>query len=88
MTGVTLQDRNRTDDIRKSLGIDSIGSLITRARLRWFDHMHRKTEDDWVKRITRLEVDGRRPPGRPQITWYQLVTVDLRRLQLRTSAHL
>ena len=85
MIGVSLQERKPTDDLRKSLGINSISDTITRARLRWYGHVHRKREDDWVKRITQLQVDGRRQPGRPLKSWRELVNADLQRLRLRTS---
>jgi hypothetical protein len=37
--------------------------------LRWFGHVERKGDDDWVKRCTRLEVVGKRPRGRTRKTW-------------------
>ena len=85
MTGTTLKDRKSTEELRTTLGIDSISDLVTRARLRWYGHLHRKGEDEWVKKIMKFEVDGRRPPGRPQKTWEELVSADLRRLRLRPS---
>jgi hypothetical protein len=30
---------------------------------KWFGHVERKGDDDWVKRCTRLEVVGKRPRG-------------------------
>jgi hypothetical protein len=46
--------------------------------LRWFRHVERKGDDDWVKRCTRLEVVGKRPKGRPRKTWMKLKD-DMRR---------
>jgi hypothetical protein len=37
--------------------------------LRWFGHVERKEDDDWVKKCTRMEVVGKRPRGRPRRTW-------------------
>jgi len=85
MTGVTLQDRKSTDEVRASLGLDSITAVITRARLRWYGHVQRKDEEEWVRKITEFSVEGRRPPGRPHKSWQELVSADLRRLRLRPS---
>jgi hypothetical protein len=32
-----------------------------RSRLRWFGHIERKGDDDWVRKCTELIVDGKRP---------------------------
>ena len=42
------------------LGIDSIVDAVRRSRLRWFGHVERKGDEDWVKRCRNMEVDGRR----------------------------
>ena len=85
MSGATLRDRIPTSAILTSLGIDSITEVVTRARLRWFGHIHRKSEDDWVRKVTNMTVVGSRPPGRPQKSWQELVATDLRRLRLRPT---
>ena len=53
-----------------------------RSRLRWFGHVERK-DDDWVKRCTNMEVEGRRGRGRPKRTWMDVVQSDLRRLNIK-----
>ena len=47
MTGTKLQERQSTDDLRERLGIHSINTIVTRARLRWYGHVSRKEEDNW-----------------------------------------
>jgi len=85
MSGVTLHDRKSKDELRTSLGLDSITDVVTRSRLRWYGHVERKDEEEWIRRIRNFEVEGRRPPGRPQKSWQELVSADLRRLRLRPS---
>ena len=85
MVGVSLKDRNRTSEVLERLGLDSITLVMTRARLRWFGHVYRKEQGDWVKRIKDLNIEGRRPPGRPQKSWNELVESDLRELRLRPT---
>ena len=94
MVGVSLKDGKRTcekmrkrshKEVLERLGLDSITLVMTRARLRWFGHVYRKEQGDWVKRIKDLNIEGRRPPGRPQKSWNELVESDLRELRLRPT---
>ena len=54
--GVKLLDKVSRDELRRKLGIVSIGAVLQRNRLRWFGHVRRKADDDWVKRS--FEVEG------------------------------
>jgi hypothetical protein len=47
--------------------------------LRWFGHVERKEDDDWVKRCTRMEVVGKRPRGRPRKTWTSTLKDDMKK---------
>ena len=38
-------------------------------RLRWFGHLKRRDENSILRRAMELEVEGRRPVGRPKKTW-------------------
>jgi hypothetical protein len=41
--------------------------------LRWFGHVKRKGDNDWVRKCTELVVDGKRPRGRPRRPWGDVV---------------
>ncbi|XP_065325211.1 uncharacterized protein LOC135931830 [Gordionus sp. m RMFG-2023] len=58
MCGVSLRERKTSKELRARLGIDMIGVVMRRNRLRWFGHVERMTKDDWVKRCTLMEVGG------------------------------
>ena len=60
MCGVTLKDRKSCEELRQRLGIDSVSDVLRRNRLRWFGHVERKNDYDWVKACQRLEVAGGR----------------------------
>ena len=47
--------------------------------------MERKSDEDWVKRVTNLKVEGNRPAGRPKKTWQDTIKADLRQLKLDPS---
>jgi len=48
-------------------------TLITQNRLRWYGHVLRKEDTDWVKKCMEYEVEGSRPRGRPKRTWKEVV---------------
>ena len=82
MCGVRLKDRCTNADLRNRLGICSVSVALRRSRLRWFGHVERKAEEDWVKRCRELVVEGTRPRGRPKKSWMDVVNSDLRRLNI------
>jgi hypothetical protein len=44
--------------------------------------VERKGDDDWMKRCTRMEVEGNRPRGRPRKTWMKMLEDDTKRCAL------
>ena len=44
--------------------------------MRWFGHVKRKDENSKCRRMMELEVEGRRPVGRPKKTWSKVVEED------------
>ena len=50
--------------------------MIKKSRLRWFGHVERKDDNDWVKRCITSEVEGIRQRGRPKKTWWDCVKND------------
>ena len=69
MCGVTLKDRKRNQELLDRLGIECVDDVVRRGRLRWFGHVHRKAEGDWLKLCGKFEVDGSRGRGAGRKTW-------------------
>jgi hypothetical protein len=76
---VSLRDRIHSEDLRDWVGVEPTGEVCRRNRLRWFGHVERKKNDDWVKRCTRMEVVGKRPRGRPSKTWMSMLKDDMKK---------
>jgi len=76
MCGVKLKDRVSNKELRERLGIVDITSLLQQNRLRWYGHVLRKDDNDWVKKCMEFEVVGSRPRGRPKRTWLEVVQRD------------
>ena len=69
MCGVSMKDRRTSEELRKLVGVHPIPTVIRSTRLIWYDHVMRKSEEDWVKKCMEYRVEGRRPVGRPRRTW-------------------
>ena len=76
MCGVKLKDRASNKELRERLGIVDITSLLQQNRLRWYGHVLRKDDNDWVKKCMEYEIVGSRPRGRPKKTWLEVVQRD------------
>ena len=60
---------------------------IKRGRLRWFGHIERKDDADWLKRCMKMECEGTRQRGRPRKTWWDCVKTDMEFWPVREDAH-
>ena len=76
MCGIKLKDRLPSKELRERLGVDDIALVLHQNRLRWYGHVLRKDDDDWVKKCMEHEVEGPRPRGRPKKTWIEVVRED------------
>jgi hypothetical protein len=63
MYGVTLKDKKSMEELRERLGIESESDVTRRGRMKWFDHMERKEDDDWVKACQRVDVNDKTGRG-------------------------
>ena len=67
MCGVKWKDRISNKELREARIVD-ITSLLQQNRLRWYGHVLRKDDNNWVKKCMEYEVVGSRPRGRPKRT--------------------
>ena len=76
MCNVKVKDRVPSKELRERLGIDDIILILLQNRFRWYGHVLRKEDTDWVKKCMEYEVQASRPRGRPQRTWTEVVQKD------------
>ena len=81
MCGVSMKDRKTSKELRKLVGVDPITTVIRSDRLRWYGHVMRKNDEDWMKKCMKFRVEGRRPVGRPR-TWLESVEADIAELKI------
>ena len=67
--GVTLFNKVRSSEIRKSLNIEPLLLRIERSQLRWFGHVSRMPQEGLPKQALLAKANGRRPVGRPRTRW-------------------
>ena len=82
MCGVSLKDRKRSGDLYSLLGVRNVAKVVSESRLRWFGHVHHKSEYDWVSACRNVGVAGVRCVGRRRKTWYECVKADMKGLGL------
>jgi len=73
MSGVKLQNRVPSKELRQRLGLDDIISVLQQNRLQWYGHVLQKEDNDWMKKCMECEVEGVRPRGRPKKSWTKAV---------------
>ena len=71
MCGVSMKDRRVNEELRRMVGVEPIRTFIRSGRLRWYGHVMRKSDEDWVKRFMEFGVEG----GRLRRAWLESVEI-------------
>jgi len=58
MCGVELSDKAACEELRDRLGLEDVVTVLYRNRLRWFGHVLRKDDSEWVKKCMDFVVKG------------------------------
>jgi exonuclease III len=82
MTGRKEALTRGSESIRKTFGLDTIESALRKCRLRWLGHVYRRESTSVIQACEKVLVAGKRPVGRPPITWRALVREDMKLLGL------
>ena len=55
-------------ELRDRLGLEDVVTILQCNRLRWYGHVLRKDDSEWVKKCVDFVVEGVRPRGNPKRT--------------------
>ena len=77
MCGNTIMNRIKNKEFREKLGVAPLFEKMRENRLRWFEHVQRKTLDSPVRRIESIIVEGKRNRGKRKKTWVEKIKNDL-----------
>ena len=80
--GVSLEEHRRNEDITEEAKIMPIKDVMRKKRLQWFGHVCRREEDEDIKRVSEMVMEGNRGRGRPKQRWKDTIRTDLRWLDL------
>ena len=78
MCEVTRRDKIRNKVIRGTSKVREISDKIQESRLRWYGHVMRRDEQYIGRRVTEMDIQGRRGRGRPKQSWMDCIKEDLR----------
>jgi len=82
MCDVKVKDRVPSKELRERVGINDTMLVLQQNRLRWYGHVLRKEDNDWLKKCMEYEVEGSRPRGKPKRTWREVVQKDCQACKL------
>ena len=77
-----MEDRRTSIELRRLVGLEPITTVIRSGTLRWYGHVVRKGDEDWVKKCMEYRVEGRRPVGRLRMTLLDNVEADMAELEI------
>lgn len=75
--GKTRLDRMRNEELRRGIVEESLRERVEKSRLRWFGHVKRMEDVRIPRRMSELQMNGRRPRGRPRGRWIDEVKRDV-----------
>ena len=74
MCGVKLVDRKKMEDLTEMLGLKETLDRMAKANgVRWYGHVIRREDDNILKKVMMIEVNGKRRRGRSKLTWRRQV---------------
>ena len=50
MCGISMKDRRTYEELRRMAGVEPITTVIRSGILKWYGHMMRKDDENWVKK--------------------------------------
>jgi len=80
--GIKLNERKKSEELGELVGLEPVSLMIKKSRLRWFGHVERKDDNDWVKHCITWEVEGIRQRGYTKKTWRSCFKNDMENLGL------
>ena len=86
MANIRWEDRISNEEVLHKCRLQEISSVLRKQRLRWFGHVKRMEENSILRRAMNLQLNGRKPVGRPKKTWQACIKEDLTVLNISEEA--
>ena len=75
--GVSLLEHRRNGEILEEAKVEQIATVMRSRRLEWFGHVKRRDETENIRAVVEMKMEGKRPRGRPKLTWKDAVRRDM-----------
>jgi hypothetical protein len=72
--------RRRNKEIRELTRVPRITNFVKAQRIKWFGHVMRRSDSEYLKATVEWKPTGKRPRGRPKKRWIDGIKQDLEKL--------
>ena len=83
---IRRENRISIEEVLNKCRLEEISSVLRKRRLRWFGHVKRREENSILRRAMNLQINGRKPVGRPKKPWQACIKEDLKLLNISEEA--
>ena len=81
--GVTRKDKIRNESIRGTVKVECFGMKMREGRLRWYGHVMRRNQEYIGRRVSEMELPGKRARGRSKRRFLDVVKKDMGKVSAR-----
>ena len=81
--GVSLLEHRRNEEILEEAKVEQIAMVMRRRRRERFGHVKRRDETENIRAVAEMKMEGKRPRGRPKLTWKVTVRRDMKAWSIR-----
>ena len=85
MLNITWEDKIKNEEIWKRCGVERLNNEIRRSRMRWYGHVMRREDEDFLRRALEHKVEKASTPGRPNKRWLDCVKEDMEYLGIKEN---
>ena len=75
--GVMIKDKIRNEHIRSTVKVERLGMKMREGRLRWYGHVMRRDQEYVGRKMTEMELPGKRRRGTPKRRFLDVVKKDI-----------
>ena len=81
--GVSLLEHRRNEEILEEAKVEAIATVMRRRKLEWFGHVKRRGETENIRAVAEMQMEGKRPRGRPKLRWKDTIRRDLKAWKIK-----
>ena len=75
--GVTRKDKIVNEYIRGTVKVERLGMKMREGRLRWYEHVMRRNQENVGRKMMEIELPGKRKRGRPKRRFLDVLKKDM-----------